>query len=164
MTTRECVPLDPSVAVSHRFLQTELLLASIAAGLLLGLVYCLVKVRVPGPIVFALVGVVVMLLGQITVYVLPFGVGLILGLAYDAFEEEWYGSGLAESAGASNRLRLFLKNSISQRLSSLLGPDPSSPIGARRPRDLDLSAVAGQVEATTDKTSRILQEVSDLFS
>jgi XapX domain-containing protein len=163
MTTRECVPQDPSAAVSHRFLHTELLLASIAAGLLLDLVYCLVKVRVSGPSVFALVGVVVMLLGQITAYVLPFEVGLILGLAYDAFEEEWYGSALAESARASNRLRLFLKNSISQRLSSLLGKDPSSPIGARRTRDLDLSAV-GQFEATTDKTSRILQEVSDLFS
>ena len=65
----------------------ELLLTAIAAGLLVGLAYCLVKVRVREPSVFALIGVVVMLLGQITAYVYPFGVGLLLGLVYDIFGE-----------------------------------------------------------------------------
>jgi len=51
-----------------------------------------------------------MLFGQITAYVYPFGVGLLLGLAYDTFEEDWYGSAIADSARASYRLRLFLKN------------------------------------------------------
>jgi XapX domain-containing protein len=90
----------------------ELLLTAIAAGLLVGLVYCLVKVRVREPSVFALIGVAVMLLGQVTAYVYPFGVGLLLGLVYDTFEEEWYGSVIADSARASYRLRLFLKNAI----------------------------------------------------
>jgi XapX domain-containing protein len=84
--------------VGHHFLHMELLLTAIVAGLLVGLVYCLVKVRVREPSVFALIGVVVMLLGQITAYVYPFGVGLLLGLAYDTFEEEWYGSAIADSA------------------------------------------------------------------
>jgi hypothetical protein len=55
----------------------------------------MVKVRVREPSVFARMGVAVMLLGQITAYVYPFGVGLLLGLAYDTVEEEWYGSTIA---------------------------------------------------------------------
>ena len=50
----------------HHFLHMELVLTAIAAGLLVGLVYCLVKVRVREPSVFARIGVAVMLLGQIT--------------------------------------------------------------------------------------------------
>jgi len=90
----------------------ELLLTAIAAGLLVGFVYCLVKVRVREPSVFAGIGVAVMLLGQITAYVYPFGVGLLLGLVYDTFEEEWYGSAIADSARASYRLRLFLRTAM----------------------------------------------------
>jgi hypothetical protein len=60
--------------------------------------------------VFAVIGLAVMLLGQITTYVYPFGVGLLLGLAYETFEEEWYGTALAERARASSRLRQFLEN------------------------------------------------------
>ena len=78
----------------------------------MGLAYCLVKVRVREPIVFAEIGLAVMLLGQITAYMYPFGVGLLLGLVYDTFEEEWYGSAIADSARASYRLRLFLNDSI----------------------------------------------------
>jgi len=98
----------------------ELLLTAIAAGLLVGFVYCLVKVRVREPSVFAGIGVAVMLLGQITAYVYPFGVGLLLGLVYDTFEEEWYGSAIADSARASYRLRLFLSNAIVGCLSRCL--------------------------------------------
>jgi XapX domain-containing protein len=87
----------------------ELLVTAIGAGLLVGLVCCLVKVRVREPSVFALTSLAVILLGQISGYVYPFGLGLILGLAYDAFEEDWYGSAIVDSARASNRLRLFLK-------------------------------------------------------
>jgi xanthosine utilization system XapX-like protein len=89
----------------------ELLLTAIAAGLLVGLVYCLVKVRVREP-VLALIGLAVMLLGQLNAYVYPFGVGLLVGLAYDSFEEEWYGSAITDRARASYRLRLFLTNSV----------------------------------------------------
>jgi XapX domain-containing protein len=106
------LPPDPSVAGGNHVLQTELLLTAIAAGLLVGLVYSLVSVWVRDPRVIALTGVAVMLLGQATTYSYPFGVGLLLGLAYDTFEEEWYGSAIADSARASYRLRLFLNNSI----------------------------------------------------
>jgi len=112
MSTAERLPLVPLVAAGNHFLHIELLLTAIAAGLLVGLVYCLVQVRVREPRVFALVGLAVMLFGQFTAYLYPFGVGLLLGLAYDTFEEEWYGSAIADSARASSRLRLFLKNSI----------------------------------------------------
>lgn len=112
MSTSERLPPDPSVAVGHHFLHMELLLSAVAAGLLVGLVYCLVKVRVREPSVFALIGLAMMLLGQITAYMYPFGVGLLLGLAYDTFEEEWYGTAIADSARASYRLRLFLRKSI----------------------------------------------------
>jgi xanthosine utilization system XapX-like protein len=121
LSTAECLSLDRSVAASHHFLHMELLVTAIGAGLLVGLVCCLVKERVREPSAFALTGLAVILLGQISGYVYPFGLGLILGLAYDAFEEDWYGSAIVDSARASNRLRLFLKKSISQRLSSLLG-------------------------------------------
>ena len=121
MSTPECLSLDRSVAASHHFLHMELLVTAIGAGLLVGLVCCLVKVRAREPSVFALTGLAVMLLGQISGYMYPFGVGLILGLAHDDFEEDWYGSAIADSARASNRLRLFLTKSISRRLSSLLG-------------------------------------------
>ncbi len=99
-------------AVGHHFLHMEPSLTAIAAGLLIGLVYCLVNVRVREPGVFALIGLAVMLLGHVTAYLYPFGVGLLLGLAYDAFEEEWYGSAIADSARASYRVRLFLKTFV----------------------------------------------------
>ena len=98
----------------------ELLLAAIATGLIAGLIYSLVKVRVRDPGVFALIGVVVMLFGQITAYVYPFGVGLLLGLAYDTFEEDWYGSAIADSARAAYRLRLFLRTAIAGCVSRCL--------------------------------------------
>jgi XapX domain-containing protein len=98
--------------VGHHLLHMELLLVAIAAGLLVGFVYCLVKVRVPEPSVFAGIGLAVILLGQITAYMYPFGVGLLLGLVYDTFEEDWYGSAIADSARASYRLRLFLKTAV----------------------------------------------------
>jgi xanthosine utilization system XapX-like protein len=100
------------MALGHHFLHMEPSLTAIAAGLLIGLVYCLVNVRVREPGVFALIGLAVMLLGPVTAYLYPFGVGLLLGLAYDTFEEEWYGSAIADSARASYRVRLFLKNSV----------------------------------------------------
>ena len=133
-----------SGAVGHHFLHMELLLTAIVAGLLVGLAYCLVKVRVREPSVFALIGVVVMLLGQITAYVYPFGVGLLLGLVYDTFEEEWYGSAIADSARASYRLRLFLKNAI---------------VGASR------CLWSGRfADRPTVKTSGVVREAFDLFS
>jgi XapX domain-containing protein len=92
MSTGERLPFDPSIAVGNHFLHMEAFLTAIAAGLPVGLVYYLVKVRVREPSVFALIGLAVMLLGQITAYLYPFGIGLLLGLAYDSFEEEWYGS------------------------------------------------------------------------
>jgi len=67
-------------------------LTAVAIGLVVGLAYS------PGPrgalhaSAFAQVGLVGMLLGQcITPYFYPFGVGLLLGLAYDTLEAEWYG-------------------------------------------------------------------------
>jgi len=122
----------------------ELLLTAIAAGLLVGFVYCLVKVRVREPSVFAGIGVAVMLLGQITAYVYPFGVGLLLGLVYDTFEEEWYGSAIADSARASYRLRLFLRTAMAGCVSGWW-----SGRFADRP---------------TVKTSGVVQEAFDLFS
>ena len=53
-----------------------------------------------------------MRLGQVTAYWYPFGVGVILGLSYDTFEEEWYGSTIADHARPSHRVRLFLKNFV----------------------------------------------------
>jgi xanthosine utilization system XapX-like protein len=111
MSTGEHLPLDPSIAVCRHFLHMELLLTAIVAGLLVGLVYCLIKVRMTEP-VLALIALAVMLLGQVTASLYPFGVGLLLGLAYDSFEKEWYGPATADSARASYRLRLFLKHSI----------------------------------------------------
>ena len=122
----------------------ELLLTAIAAGLLVGFVYCLVKVRVRELSVFAGIGVAVMLLGQITAYVYPFGVGLLLGLVYDTFEEEWYGSAIADSARASYRLRLFLRTAMAGCVSGWW-----SGRFADRP---------------TVKTSGVVQEAFDLFS
>jgi len=122
----------------------ELLLTAIAAGLLVGFIYCLVKVRVHEPSVFARIGVAVMLLGPITAYVYPFGVGLVLGLVYDTFEEEWYGSAIADSARASYRLRLFLRTAMAGCVSGWW-----SGRFADRP---------------TVKTSGVVQEAFDLFS
>ena len=133
-----------SGAVGHHFLHMELLLTAIAAGLLVGFVYCLVKVQVREPSVFARIGVAVMLLGQITAYVYPFGVGLLLGLVYDTFEEEWYGSAIADSARASYRLRLFLRTAMAGCVSGWW-----SGRFADRP---------------TVKTSGVVQEAFDLFS
>jgi hypothetical protein len=69
--------------------------------------------------VFALVGLAGMLLGH-TAHSYPFGVGLLCGLAYDTSEEEWYGSAIADSARASYRVRLFLKNSVAGWVSRYL--------------------------------------------
>jgi hypothetical protein len=68
-----------------------------------------------------------MFLGQITAYFYPFGVGLLLGLMYDTFEAEWYGSAIADSARPSYRLRLILKNAI---VKSAWSPGP--PFDDRR--------------------------------
>ena len=138
----------------------ELLLSAIAAGLLVGLVYCLVKVRVREPSVFALIGVAVMLLGQITAYVYPFGVGLLLGLVYDTFEEECYGSAIADSARASYRLRLFLKNAIVGCVSRCLW----SGRFADRPTVNRLRGSAQLPARLPDKTSGVVQEAFDPFS
>jgi XapX domain-containing protein len=138
----------------------ELLLTAIAAGLLVGFVYCLVKVRVHEPSVFAWIGVAVMLLGTITAYVYPFGVGLLLGLVYDTFEEEWYGSAIADSARASYRLRLFLKTAIAGCISGYLGSGrfADRPIVNRLRRYAQLSS------RSPDKTSAVVQEAFDPFS
>jgi len=138
----------------------ELLLTAIAAGLLVGFVCCLVKVRVREPSVFARIGVAVMLLGQITAYVYPFGVGLLLGLVYDTFEEEWYGSAIADSPRASHRLRLFLKNAIVGCVSRCLwsGRFADRPTVNRLRRYAQLSA------RLPDKTSGVVQEAFDPFS
>jgi XapX domain-containing protein len=138
--------------MGHHFLHMELLLTAIAAGLLVGFVYCLVKVRVREPSVFARIGVAVMLLGQITAYVYPFGVGLLLGLVYDTFEEEWYGSAIADSARASYRLRLFLSSAIVGCLSRCLqsGRFADRPTVNRLRRYAQLSA------RLPDQTSGVL--------
>ncbi len=148
-----------SGAVGHHFLHMELLLTTIAAGLLVGFVYCLVKVRVREPSVFAGIGVAVMLLGQITAYVYPFGVGLLLGLAYDTFEEEWYGSTIADNARASYRLRLFLRNAIVGCLSRCLqsGRFAARPTVDRLRRYAQLSA------RLPDQTSGVVREPFDPF-
>jgi XapX domain-containing protein len=127
-------------------------LTAIAAGLLVGFVYCLVKVRVHEPSVFARIGIAVMLLGQITAYAYPFGVGLLLGLAYDTFEEEWYGSAIADSARASRRLRLFLKTAIAACVSGCLwsGRFADRPTVNRLRRYVQLSA------RSPDKTSEVV--------
>ena len=138
----------------------ELVLTAIATGLLVGLVYCLVKVRVREPSVFALIGVAVMLLGQVTAYVYPFGVGLLLGLVYDTFEEEWYGSAIADSARASYRLRLFLKNAIVGCVSRCLW----SGRFADRPTVNRLRRYAQLTARLPDKTSGVVQEAFDPFS
>jgi XapX domain-containing protein len=159
MSTGERLSLDPSIAVGNHFLHMEvlLLLTAIAAGLLVGLVYCLVKVRAREPSVFALIGLAVMLLGQITAYVFPFGVGLLLGLAYDSFEQEWYGSAIAGSARASYRLRLFLKNAVVGCVSRCLrsGRFADRPTVNRLRRYAQLSA------RLPDKTSGVVQEAFD---
>jgi xanthosine utilization system XapX-like protein len=137
----------------------ELLLTAIAAGLLMGLVYSLVTARVREPSVFALIGVAVMLFGQITAYVYPFGVGLLLGLVYDAFEEEWYGSAIAANARASYRLRLFLKNAIVGCVSRCLwsGRFADGSTVNRLRRYAQLSA------RLPDKTCGAVQEAFDPF-
>jgi hypothetical protein len=135
------------------------LLIAIAAGLLVGLVYCLIKVRVREP-ALALIGLAVMLSGQITAYVYPFGVGLLLGLAYDTFEEEWYGSAIADSARASYRLRLFLKNAVVGCVSRCLwsGRFADRRIVNRLRRYAQLST------RLPDQTSGVVQEAFDPLS
>ena len=137
-----------------------LLLTAIAAGLLVGFVYCLVKVRVCEPSVFAGIGLAVTLLGPITPYVYPFGVGLLLGLAYDTFEEEWYGSAIADSARASYRLRLFLKPAIAGCVSRC----PWSGRFVDRPTVNRLRRYAQLSTRSPDKPSGVVQEVFDRFS
>ncbi len=138
----------------------ELLLTAIAAGLLVGFIYCLVKVRVHEPSVFARIGVAVMLLGPITAYVYPFGVGLVLGLVYDTFEEEWYGSAIADSARPSYSLRLFLKTAIAGCVSGCLG----SGRFADRPTANRLRRYAQLSSRSPEKTSGVVQEAFDPFS
>jgi XapX domain-containing protein len=135
-------------------------MTAIAAGLLVGLVYSLVKVRVREPSVFALIGVAVILLVQIIAYVYPFGVGLLLGLVYDTFEEEWYGSAIADSARASDRLRLFLNNALLGCVSRRLwcGRFAHRPTVRRLRRYARLSA------PLPDKTSGVVQEAFDPFA
>jgi XapX domain-containing protein len=138
----------------------ELLLTAIAAGLLVGFVYCLFKVRVHEPSVFAGIGIAVMLLGQITAYMYPFGVGLLLGLVYDTFEEEWYGSAIADSARASYRLRLFLKTAIAGCVSRCLW----SGRFADRPTVNRLRSHAQLSARSPNKTCGVVQEAFDPFS
>jgi XapX domain-containing protein len=135
-------------------------MTAIAAGLLGGFVYRLVKVRVREPSVFALIGVAVMLLGQITAYVIPFGAGLLLGLVYDTFEEEWYGSAIADSARASDRIRLFLNNA----LVGCVGRCLWSGRFAHRPTVQRLRRYARLSARLPDKTSGVVQEAFDPFS
>jgi hypothetical protein len=130
MSTGERLPFDPSIAVGNHFLHMEVFLTAIVAGLLVGLVYCLVKVRVREPSLFALIGLAVILLGQIIACLYPFGIGLLLGLAYDSFEEEWYGSTIADSARRSYRLRLFLTKSLVGRVSRCLWSGDFAPRSA----------------------------------
>jgi hypothetical protein len=88
-------------------------LTAAAVGLVVGLAYSLAQGGAPEPSSLALYSLVVILLGQgITPYFYPFGVGLLLGLAYDDLEDEWYGSTVGRSARRSYRARLFLKNTI----------------------------------------------------
>jgi len=120
MSAVECLPPDPSVAVGYFPLHMEPALTAILAGLLIGLVWRLVNVRVREPSAFALIGLVVMLFGHITAYSYPFGVWLLLGRAYVTFEEGWYGSGMSDSSCASYRVRLFVKNSVAGSMSRYL--------------------------------------------
>ena len=71
-----------------------LCLTAVGVGLLVGLAHGMLAQRgALEPSTFALFGLVVILLGQgTTPFFYPFGVGLLLGLAYDRLEEEWYGS------------------------------------------------------------------------
>jgi hypothetical protein len=157
MSTRERLPLDSSIAMGHHFLHMELLLT--VAGLLVGLVYCLVKGRVREPSVVALIGLAVMLLGQIAASLYPFGIGLLLGLAYDSFEEEWYGSPIAESARASYRLRLFLKRSIVGWVSRGLrsGRFADGPTVKRLRRYAPLSARLPVGDPAADQSVKLLR-------
>jgi xanthosine utilization system XapX-like protein len=88
-----------------------LCLIAVAVGLFVGLAVSLAQGGALEPSTFALLGLVVILLGQgTTPYVHPFGVGLLLGLVYDTLEDGWYGSAVARSARFSYRARLFLKS------------------------------------------------------
>ena len=85
-----------------------LCLIAAAVGLLVGFAYCLRR-RSVEPSTLALFGIVVVVLGQgTTPYFYPFGVGLLLGSASDALEDEWYGPAVARNARVSHRARLFL--------------------------------------------------------
>jgi xanthosine utilization system XapX-like protein len=111
-----------------------LYLTAAAAGLLVGLAYILAQRGALEPSTLALVGLVVILLGQcITPYFSPFGVGLLLGLSYDTFEEDWYGSAVARSARCSYRARLFLKT-LAVWARRHLGNGESSLKAGRGPR------------------------------
>ena len=158
MSTGEHLPLGPSIAVCRHFLHLELLLITIVAGLLVGLVYCLIKVRMPEP-VLALIALAVMLLGQVTASLYPFGVGLLLGLAYDSFEKEWYGSAIADSARASYRLRLFLKRSIVGWVSRGLrsGRFADGPTVKRLRRYAPLSARLPVGDPAADQSVKLLR-------
>jgi hypothetical protein len=87
-----------------------LCLTIVAVGLFVGVALSLAQSGALEPTTYALVGLVVILLGQgTTPYVHPFGAGLLLGLAYDTLEDGWYGSAIARSERFSYRARLFLK-------------------------------------------------------
>jgi len=88
-----------------------LCLTAVAVGLLVSLAYGLVQRGAREPSTFALSGLVVIVLGQgTTPYFYPFGVGLLLGLAYDMLEDEWCGAADDRTARFSYRARLFLKS------------------------------------------------------
>ena len=134
MSIADCLPPTSSVAAGHHLLNIEPLLAVIAAGLLIGFVYCLVNVRVSEPSVFGLIGLAVLLFGHITAPV-PVRRRTLLGLPCDTLEEEWYGSATPDGARALYPVRLLLRNSVSRWMTRYLwsgfgfGRRPSQPHG-----------------------------------
>jgi xanthosine utilization system XapX-like protein len=89
----------------------ELCLTAVAVGLLFGLTYSLVGSGAIEASTIALVGLVVMVSGQMTSpYLYPFGVGLLLGLSYDTLENEWYGPTVSRHTRASYRARLLVRD------------------------------------------------------
>jgi hypothetical protein len=100
-----------------------LCLTAVAVGLFVGLAFSLARGRALEPSTLALLGLVVILLGQgTTPYAHPFGVGLLLGLAYDTLEDGWYGSAVARSARFSHRARRFLKSTAADWAAGSLKP------------------------------------------
>jgi xanthosine utilization system XapX-like protein len=89
----------------------ELCLTAVAAGLLFGFAYSLIGSAALEASTIALVGLVVMVVGEITSpYLCPFGVGLLLGLSYNTLEDEWYGPTVSKNMRLSYRARLLLRD------------------------------------------------------